>query len=179
MKENIKKGNGYGKEYDHFGRLIYEGGFANGKRHGNGKTFNVGNIEFEGEFYKGRKWNGKGYDKQGNLVYELINGHGKILEYDEYGLKFEGQYLNGMKNGFGKIYSHGSMTFEGEFKDDRINGKGKEYSYGELRFEGEYLNGRKYGKVKEYSMGRLLYEGNYVNDNRLVSKISAAHLNKK
>jgi hypothetical protein len=28
-------------------------------------------------------------------------------------------------------------------------------------------------------MGKLLYEGNYVNDNRLVSKISAAHLNKK
>ena len=24
------------------------------------------------------KWNGKGYDEDGNIIYELINGNGKI-----------------------------------------------------------------------------------------------------
>ena len=27
------------------------------------------------------KWNGKGYDEIGNVIYELINGNGKGKEY--------------------------------------------------------------------------------------------------
>ena len=46
----------------------------------------------------GRKWNGKGYDKNGNAIYELINGNGNVKEYNEFGiLIFEGEYLNGKK----------------------------------------------------------------------------------
>ena len=38
-----------------------------------------------------KKWNGKGYDKNGNIKYELKNGTGKIKEYDNDGkLLFEG-----------------------------------------------------------------------------------------
>ena len=45
-----------------------------------------------------------------------------VKEYDEYGnVIFEGEYLNGKKNG-----------------------KGKEYHYtGKVKFEGEYLNGER------------------------------------
>ena len=32
-----------------------------------------------------KKWNGKGYDENGNVIYELINGNGKVKEYNEYG----------------------------------------------------------------------------------------------
>ena len=78
-------------------------------------------------FYK--TYNGKGYDKKGNVIYEIINGNGKGAEYDEYNRKliFEGEYLNGKRNGKGKEYD----------KD------------GELIFEGEYLNGFRNGKRKE------------------------------
>ena len=74
------------------------------------------------EYKNGLKWNGKGYDNQNNIVYELINGNGTVKEYDYYGkLVFEGEYLNGLKNGKGKEY----------------------FSYGGIKFEGEYSNGFK------------------------------------
>ena len=72
------------------------------------------------------KYNGKGYDENGNIIYELKNGNGKVKEYYHNKLIFEGEYLNGQ----------------------RWNGKGKEYNYnGELEFEGEYLNGKKLIKI--------------------------------
>ena len=61
-----------------------------------------------------------------NKVYELKNGEGYIKEYNYDGkLKFEGEYLNGKRNG-----------------------KGKEYYYDDkLEFEGEYLNGKRIEKI--------------------------------
>ena len=102
-------------------------------------------MEYEGEFLYDRKWNGKGYDENGNIIYELVNGNGKVKEYDNNILIFEGEYLNGKKNGKGKkYYEDGTLYYEGEYLNDKINGKGKEYyRTGTLRFEGEFINGKR------------------------------------
>ena len=58
----------------------------------------------------------------------MKNGKGYIKEYNKYehNLEFEGEYLNGQKNG-----------------------KGKEYYYNnKLKFEGEYLTGKKMEREK-------------------------------
>ena len=62
------------------------------------------------------------YDEKRNIIYELINGNGKIKEYyyDDK-LEFEGEYLNCLKNGNIKEYDY----------------------YNNLIFEGEYLNGKR------------------------------------
>ena len=62
-----------------------------------------------------------------NIEYEIKDGKGHIKEYGNNGeLEFEGEYLNGIRNG-----------------------KGKEYVFnGEIKFEGEYLNGERNGKEK-------------------------------
>ena len=60
---------------------------------------------------------------------------------------FEGEYLNGKRNGKGKEYSiYGKIEFEGEYLNGKRNGKGKEYYIfnGELKFEGDYLNGKRW-----------------------------------
>ena len=62
--------------------LIFEGEYANGKRHGKGKEYIKPNIiSFEGEYFEDKKWNGKikEYDRRGKLVYEgeYINGNKK------------------------------------------------------------------------------------------------------
>ena len=136
--------NGKGKEYNYYtGILEFEGEYLNGQRNGKGKEYDLdsnllfegeylysfkirgkeyinGILEYKGEYKYGNKWNGKGYDEYGNIIYELINGNGKIKEYFDNKLIFEGEYLNGKRNG-----------------------KGKEYDiYGTLIFEGEYLNGQ-------------------------------------
>ena len=63
-----------------------------------GKFYINEKLEYEGEFLFDKKYNGKGYDENGNIIYELINGTGKVKEYDIYGkLIYEGNYLNGIK----------------------------------------------------------------------------------
>ena len=62
-------------------------------------------MEFEGDFLNEKKWEGKGYDLEGNTIYELINGNGKVKEFNDEGkLIFEGEYLNGYKNVEGREY---------------------------------------------------------------------------
>ena len=134
--------NGKGKEYDYQGNLEFYGEYLNNKRDGickeyyfkklkfegeylngykrKGKIYINGRLEYEGDLLFDKKWNGKGYDENGNIIYELKNGTGKVLEYNDWSgkLKFEGEYLNGKKNG-----------------------KAKEYNfYGDLKFEAVYLN---------------------------------------
>ena len=90
----MEKKNGLGKEYNYFdNQLKFEGEYLNGKRHGNrkeydeygklifereyiydfklkGKYYVDNRLEFEGEFLFNKKWNGKGYDENGNIIYE-------------------------------------------------------------------------------------------------------------
>ena len=72
---------GYGKEYNMNGKLVFEGKYINGKRNGNGKEyFNDGKIKFKGIYLFGIKYNGKGYDKNKKIIYEIKEGKGYINE---------------------------------------------------------------------------------------------------
>ena len=106
-------------------------------------------MEYEGEYLNNEKWNGKTYDLNGKIIYEIKNGNGRKKEYDEYGrIMFEGEYLNGRKNGKGKEYNiHGYLIFEGEYLNGKRDGKGKIYNgytddY-DSYIEAEYINGEK------------------------------------
>ena len=127
-------------------------------------------MEFEGEFLYDNKFNGKGYDQDGNIIYELINGNGKVKEYWVIGdILFEGEYLNGKKNGKGKeCYFRNILLYEGEFLNEKRHGKWKEYDFkdkcSKLKYEGEYLNGERHGKGKEVEFaGSSFYDVEYIN----------------
>ena len=94
----------------------------NGKRNGKGKENNYyHNLIFEGEYLNDKKWTGKGYDQKGNIIYELIDGKGKIKEYCENeDFSYEGEYLNGERNGNGKEYD---IKVNLTLKVKYINGK--------------------------------------------------------
>ena len=191
------KRNGKGKEFDS-GQLIFEGEYLNGK-----KWTGIGyHTVIDNNLYKPEKENNfffeyndnydllnyKKIDEKENVliknvIYELKDGKGLVKEYNGNKLIFEGEYLNGEKNGKGKEYNrNGNLIFEGEYlngkrwnglgydtKNNLIyklkSGKGfvKEYYLNNLlKFEGEYLNGERNGKGKEYySNGNLEFEGNY------------------
>ena len=62
------------------------------------------------------------------MNYELYNGTGKIIEYDNYydNLIFEGEYLNGEKIGIIKEYHYnGKLKSECEYSNGKKNGKSK------------------------------------------------------
>ena len=94
--------------------MIFEGKYLYDEKI-RGKRYINGNLEYEGDYLYEKKWNGKGYDENGNIIYELINGNGKVKEYNYY-LIFEGEYLNGRRNGKGKEYKQEmrTLSFEGE-----------------------------------------------------------------
>ena len=159
--------NGKGSEYTLDKKnLIFEGEYKKGRRNGNGKEYYQDEkLKFEGEYSNGEKWNGKGFNKNGIIDFQIENGNGKGKEYYKNGkLKFEGKYKNGKRNGKGKeYYQDEKLKFEGEYKNGKRNGKGKEYYKDEkLNFEGEYLYDRRNGKGKEYYYsGELKFEGEY------------------
>ena len=75
------KKHGKGKEYyPSKGKLKFEGEYLYGSKI-KGKLYNYidGKLKYEGEFRYDRIWNGKGYDKKGNIKYEFINGIRNIL----------------------------------------------------------------------------------------------------
>ena len=99
--------NGKGKEYENH-KLRFEGEYLNGKRNGKGKEYNKDGklifdgeylynfklkgklyqnekLEYEGEYLCDREWNGKAYDENGNIIYELVNGALKGKVYYENG----------------------------------------------------------------------------------------------
>ena len=99
-------------------------------------------------------------------------------------LNYEGEYLNGKRNGKGREYEKNHLSnliFIGEYiNGKKWNGKGynnnniiyelkngkgyiKEYKFDQLIFEGEYLNGEKNGKGKEYYNNDITFEGEYLN----------------
>ena len=112
---NFEK-NGNGKEYFK-DKLIFEGEYLNGKRDGFGKEYNFEGGKFIGIFRNGKKWDGTGYDKNNNIDYEIIKGHGIIKEYYKGKLIYKGQYSNGERHGIGKQYDFltGNIKHEGRF----------------------------------------------------------------
>ena len=115
-------------------------------------------LEYEGDYSFGRKWNGKGFNVFGDVIYELKDGNGKVKEYLDNSLIFEGEYLNGKKNGKGREYLYNKLIFKGEFMDGkRLTGIGTEED-----FEGEYLFGKRWkGEGKEYFRKELIFRGDY------------------
>ena len=73
----------------------------NGLKNGKGKDYySNGEIEFEGEYLNGKKWNGKQYDKdKKNKIFEIKEGKGYLKEYLDSDLIFEGEYVEGIRNG--------------------------------------------------------------------------------
>ena len=115
-------------------------------------------MKFEGEYLNGKTWNGSGYNINDNLDFKIKDGKGNIKYYDYNDvLIFEGEYINGERNGKGKeYYENGKLRFEGEYKNEKIwNGKGYNIN-GNIEYEIKIGN----GKVKEYNKsGKLEFEG--------------------
>ena len=154
------KMNGKVKLYDDEGNLYFEG--ENGYKNGKGKEYySDKKLKFEGEYLNGSQWNGKQFDENGNIIFEIKNGSGLIKEFNDEGLlQYECEYKYGSKNGWEKIYdNYGKIKSEMEY----LNGykiRGKEYYGGHLIFEGEFLYNKRL-KGKEYINERVAFEGKY------------------
>jgi len=96
--------NGQGTEIVTFGGMEgtdkYEGGFKNGKSHGQGKYTTYNGLIYEGEHKDG-----------------LRNGQG--TETGPSGEKYVGEFKDGWRNGQGTLTSYDGSKYVGEFKNDK------------------------------------------------------------
>ena len=153
--------------------LCFEGQILEGLKNGKGKEYFVDDnnkIKFEGEYINGQKWNGIGYDINGKKQYELKDGSGYIFEYNNNNsLIFEGEVIKGIKTGIAKEYSYGKLLFEGFYLNGKRNGKGKLYDvlyYDKivLIYEGEFFDDKMQGRGIQYSNGKIFQKGIFFKD---------------
>jgi len=112
--------NGYGEEYDKNGKILFKGEFVKGHKK-EGKEFINEKLEFEGKYLFDKKFDGNGFDEKGKVIYTLKKGNGKVKEYKNGNLIFEGEYLMGKRSGKGKEFDElfGRVIYEGEYLDGK------------------------------------------------------------
>ena len=83
-----------------------------------------------------------------------------MIPYNKYSkkIKYEGQYLNGKRNGKGKEYNKkGDLIFEGEYLYNSKK-RGKAFINGKLEFEGDYLFNKKFNGNGYNIFGKIIYQ---------------------
>ena len=98
---------------------------------------------------------------EGNFLNDLKSGYGKMTWLD--GGVYEGNWKNGTQNGYGKMTWSDGNVYEGNWKNGTQNGYGKMTWLDGGVYEGNWKNGTQngYGKMN-WSDGDV-YEGNWEN----------------
>ena len=126
-----------------------------------------------GDFFIGVFEQDEKYPKRGILVSsggdyydgEFVNGkkegEGKLIYMN--GNKYEGSFARGRQNGRGKLTQIDGDTYDGEWKDGRTNGQGTRYHNNGDKYIGNHLNNLRNGKGYYLFANGDSYEGNWVN----------------
>ena len=109
-------------------QLKFDGEYLKGKKwNGKGrKYYYVGNIKIKCVYSNGKKWNVEKYDENNKKICEIKESIGYVIKYYYNGnLKFEGECINGEKNGKRKEYDKdGKLIFEEVYQDEEKIWKG-------------------------------------------------------
>ena len=103
---------------------------------------------------------------KGQVINGLANGTGiwKGTKDPFIGDKYEGNYINGKKEGKGIYYFHNGNIYDGEHKDSKLEGKGIFYWNNGNRYEGDFRNNKREGKGVMYINNGDRMMGDYLND---------------
>ncbi len=97
-------------------------------------------------------FNGDVYE--GNVVQGLRHGQGKMTFSN--GVVYEGQFENGKFHGKGKRTNSDGSSYEGQFENGKFHGKGKWTNSDGSSYEGQFENGNFHGKGQfQYSNGDI------------------------
>ena len=142
FKDGYRNGQG---TYAWFNGNKYIGGWRDGKYHGQGTYTSIKGYKYVGEWRENKSWNGKEYDKNGNMIAKFVNGAKIIEEVVEKGQKrvlfsrWENQQLGWFWDGDEKK----DMKYIGEIENCLPNGQGILSSPDGDRYEGDFKDGKK------------------------------------
>ena len=92
-----KRWKGKGKELYPNGIVEFKGEYDKGERIKGIERYEDRLIKYEGDYLNGKYYNGKAYNATGEEIYEIKEGNGLPKEFEKYGYRYEGVYLNGKK----------------------------------------------------------------------------------
>ncbi len=162
IKGNFKNGkpDGYCEYYSD--DTIYKGEYKNGKWHGEGKLAKSNGYIFEGTFVDGKTDKAKPKEQPKRLTNVPWTVEGTLT--NKSGTKYEGEHLNGVPHGKGKMTFADGSYYEGEFRDGLRHGVGKYIYASGITHQGCYIKDKKhaYGEMR-YPDGSY-YKGEFEND---------------
>ena len=191
MNERIKKLENNVKEYNSYGKLVFDGEYKDGKRYIGKEYDDNGKLIFDGEYKDGKRYIGKEYNDNGKLIFDgeyknnkryigkEYNDNGKLIFDGEYkvetGLKLNGQIkkYDGKKNILyfegeikdGKLWNGTFYKLNGAFYGKIINGKGKGKEFQYIPYNDFWDEYYKIFEVEfkdgKYYRGKIIIDGNY------------------
>ena len=117
---------------------------------------NKNNLPKKGIFYYN---NGDYYE--GELINGIREGFGYMKLKN--GTIYEGDFKNNKHDGYGKLTQIDGEVFSGKWKDGKIDGKGIRYHNNGDKYIGNYSNNLKEGYGKYFFSNGNIYEGNWEN----------------
>ncbi|KEG11378.1 phosphatidylinositol-4-phosphate 5-kinase [Trypanosoma grayi] len=129
------------------GVKMYEGGWDEDERHGNGT------IEWcNGDTYTGQFYRGKPHGSAGRYVF----ADGRV---------YVGGYKHGVRHGFGRLTQRNGEYYEGHFMDGAMTGEGTAwYAGGGRVYKGLWEGGRKVRGKMTFAGSSRLYDGDWLNE---------------
>nr|VZI49682.1 unnamed protein product [Spirometra erinaceieuropaei] len=104
------------------------------------------------------------YQGAGNKV--TRNGEGKFTYLNDF-FSYEGQWLNGIKHGQGRLSMKDGSFMEGQFVDGELIGPGKMYSAAkETLYEGDIFMGERHGEGHMHYPNGSIYSGSWSHNSR-------------
>jgi hypothetical protein len=146
----------------------YDGEFVSGQRHGLGRYVGADSLK-EGE-WKANELDGKckaervaKFKYEGQCAAGVRSGYGHYEDL-EAGIVYDGNFVNGVKEGFGKQVESDGSKYEGEFARDTMNGhgvlSGRTPVGWEIHYEGMFVSGSMEGQGV-LSIGPTRMEGDF------------------
>ena len=150
----------------------YEGNFFRGKLIGLGRYINEEGTCFEGIFEDNKlvskatiitiNKNNKRVEYFGDVTDFKKNGKGEEICEEEY--KYQGDFSNDLKHGYGILeFFENNETYEGQFDKGEITGTGIYIWNNGEKYEGTFVKGIKHGKGTYTWPDGCIYEGGYNN----------------
>ena len=162
--------NGVGCLYNSFNSenkvyKLYEGGFKNGKYHGEGVLYNPENLYDKEEIYEDERIFDRYTIKSPRVIYKggfyggLYDGQG-ISYYDSGEIEYVGGWDAGKKSGKGTLYGKNSnIIYTGEWENGYYNGKGTLFDEKEeLKYSGDFINGMTQDEYNSIDWEEIEYE---------------------
>jgi len=103
--------------------------------------------------------NGDYYD--GEFLDGKKNGKGSIIYKN--GIKYSGTFKNDKHDGYGKLIQLNGEIYEGQWKNGKIHGKGIRLHSNGDKYIGNYVNNVRNGEGQYFSYNGDSYKGNFVN----------------